>query len=196
MSHLSPAFSRLIAPVDVDRFFGTYWEQQTLFLRREERGYYDDILTVDDIDGYFQSQHLSPHFVAVAHREGRCQIYENRPANCRKYRCELLKKYESGAVSWHDAQQRIGRVRMLKETLGTELARVVPNAGGLSVAAVWTRVPTQQELAADRELLKRWAPVMLRVAALLDALQRHFRPPRQTRDRSGSSSQTSREFNS
>lgn len=131
-----------------------------------------------------------------AHRHGCCQAYENRPANCRTYRCELLKKCERGDVSWGDAQERIGRVKALKETLATELARIVPGAGECSVTAVLTRVPKRQEFADDRELLKTWAPVMLRLAGLLDCLQRDFRRPRRTGDQTGEDAHASRELGS
>ena len=115
----------------------------------------------------------------AAYRQGCCQVYTSRPANCRTYRCELLKKYEISAISWAEAQQRIGRVQALKETLRTELARIVPEGNLMSVVAVLGVVPTHGELAADPDLLKTWAPVMLRLSALLDCLQTHFQPPRQ-----------------
>lgn len=116
----------------------------------------------------------------AAYRQGCCQVYTGRPATCRKYRCELLKKYESGAISWAEAQQRIGRVQTLKDTLRAELARIVPEGNRMSVVAVLSLVPTHGELAADPDLLKTWAPVMLRLSALLDCLQTHFQPPRKT----------------
>jgi hypothetical protein len=128
-----------------------------------------------------------------AHREGCCQVYENRPANCRKYRCELLKKYESGGVSWDEAQQRIAHVRALKDTLAAELAPLVPHAGRWSIMSWVARAPTQRELAADLDLLSKWAPVMVRVAELLGALQQHFRSPRQTVDQSGADARMPRQ---
>jgi Fe-S-cluster containining protein len=130
----------------------------------------------------------------AAHRDRCCQVYENRPASCRNYRCELLKKYERGDVSWHDAQERISRVKALKDTLATELVRIVPDAGRWPVAVVSKFVPTPQDFGADGDLLKNWAPVMLRLAALHDSLQRHFRRPRSTGDRSNGNGHASREL--
>ena len=128
-----------------------------------------------------QTKGNEQHFTqpCAAYRQGCCQVYTNRPASCRKYRCQLLRKYESEAVSWAEAQQRIGRVQTLKETLRTELARIVPDGNRMSVLAILSLVPTQGELAADPHLLKTWAPVMLRLSALLDCLQTQFQPPRQ-----------------
>jgi hypothetical protein len=127
-----------------------------------------------------------------AHRNGCCHVYDNRPATCQKYRCELLKKYESGDVSWDDATERIARARALRETLTAELARVVPDAGRWSIVTWMTRVPTRQALATDRDLLNTWAPVMMRAAALLDWLEQHFRSPRRPADPSGGDAWTSR----
>ncbi len=130
------------------------------------------------------------------HRGGCCQVYENRPANCRKYRCELLKKYERGDLSWAEAQQRIERVRALKQTLAADLARIGPDGGRWSIISWLTRAPTQRQLAADPELLSTWAPLMVRVAELLDLLQRHFRSPRPPRDQSGAEARLPREVDS
>jgi hypothetical protein len=114
----------------------------------------------------------------AAHREGCCQVYASRPIVCRKYRCELLGKYESGTSSWAESQQKIGHVQMLKKMIGTELERILPEGGRLDVMAVRRRLPTREELASDADLRKIWAPVMLLLAALLDCLHTHFQPPR------------------
>ena len=144
----------------------------------------DDILLPLQAGGIqIQTQGTDSFFglPCTAHQQGCCQVYAGRPANCRKYRCELLKKYESGTVSWAEAQQKISRVRMLREMLMTELARVVPEDHRMSVVAVQKLAPAHKELAADPVLLKTWGQVLLRLSALLDCLQTHFQPPRQDR---------------
>jgi Fe-S-cluster containining protein len=113
-----------------------------------------------------------------AYADNCCQIYADRPSTCRKFRCELLKKYASGARSWEEAQQTIGRALALREALRAELARIVPDGGQMSVTAVLNIVPTHEALTADRDFLKTWAPVMLRLVALLDCLGRNFHSPR------------------
>ena len=65
MLNLSPAFARMISPVGVEEFFDVYWEKELLHLRRETPDYYSDALTVGDVDRYFQTQHISPHFLGV-----------------------------------------------------------------------------------------------------------------------------------
>jgi uncharacterized protein len=128
-----------------------------------------------------------------AHHLGRCQVYEHRPANCQTYRCELLKKCERGDVSWHEAQQRIERVKALKSSLAAEFDRIVPEAGPWPAAIVSSLVPTLSDFGTDRELLKTWAPVLLLTAALRDTLQRHFRRPRKEGDQTGGNVPISRE---
>ena len=61
----SLTFARLISPVGVEEFFQTHWEQSPLRLSRDVTGFYDDTLSVGDIDRYFQTQHISPHFLGV-----------------------------------------------------------------------------------------------------------------------------------
>ena len=115
----------------------------------------------------------------TAYEQGCCQVYADRPASCRKYRYELLRKYGSEAISWAEAQQKISRAQMLRELVMTELARAVPEDHRMSVVAVLNLAPAHKELAADPILLKTWGQVLLRLSALLDCLQTHFQPPRQ-----------------
>ena len=65
MLNSSPAFAGMISPVGVEEFFDVYWEKDSLHLRRETPDYYSDALTVGDLDRYFQTQHISPHFLGV-----------------------------------------------------------------------------------------------------------------------------------
>lgn len=117
----------------------------------------------------------------AAHQENCCQVYAVRPTNCRSYQCELLKKYESGSVSWRAAQSRISQARTLREKLRIELAQILPDADQTSVNAVLKIVPEHQEIIADPVLLKTWAVVTMHLSALLDCVRTHFQPPRKNR---------------
>jgi hypothetical protein len=112
----------------------------------------------------------------ASYRESSCQIYQERPTNCRNFRCEMLEKYEAGSVSWEDAQRKIGRARNLREQLKTSLGRILPGAGEMSTAGVLKLAPTTQELRDNPTLLKKWAPTLLNMSALLDCLKTHFEP--------------------
>jgi len=129
-----------------------------------------EILTEDTKQSFLQP--------CGAYRDGCCRIYPDRPSTCRKFRCELLKKYGSGARSWDEAQQTIGRALALREALRAELAHVVPDGDQMPVTAVLSLVPAHEELMADRDVLETWAPVMLPLVALLDCLGRNFHSPR------------------
>jgi hypothetical protein len=112
-----------------------------------------------------------------AYREESCQVYSNRPACCHKYRCELLKKYEDRGISWSDAQREIRRAKMFKESLMAEVRRLIKDESEMSFDAVLEIIPSQGQLAADRALRRLWGSVTLRLAALLDCLQTHFKKP-------------------
>lgn len=112
----------------------------------------------------------------TAYQHGCCQVYANRPLNCVNYRCQLLKRYTRGEVAWVEAQQRIARAKALRETLHTELARI-QDSTETSLIAILSLVPTHQALTDDPDLRTLWAPVMLRLSALLDCLYNHFQPP-------------------
>lgn len=122
----------------------------------------------------------------AAHRQGCCQVYADRPSTCRTYRCELLKKYEDGVVSWTEARAKIGRAQRLRQTIETEMSRLVPECGRMSVVAISRSVPARAELAANPDLRKNWAPLMLHLAALLDCLQTSFLQPRKDRENDNS----------
>jgi hypothetical protein len=112
----------------------------------------------------------------AAFRECRCIVYDDRPAACRKYRCELLKNFESGSLSWDEAQERIGRVQELRALLRSELATLVPGAERLSVEAMRGLAPPPAELAENSERMKTWAPVLLHLSVLVQSLQTEFQP--------------------
>src|SRR5436190_3387567 len=110
-----------------------------------------------------------------AYRESCCQIYEDRPTNCRDYRCELLKKYEAQVVTWEDAQEKIRRARKLREEISATLRRLTPGRDDMSISAVLKIVPSPEELRRDQTLLKKWGSTLLPLSALLDCLQSHFK---------------------
>lgn len=47
---MQPPLEWLIQPVTTDRFFDEYWERQPLALRRNRPTYYDELLSLDEID--------------------------------------------------------------------------------------------------------------------------------------------------
>jgi hypothetical protein len=104
--------------------------------------------------------------LACSAHHGCCQVYASRPSNCRGYQCRLLMRFTKGAVTWAEAAVQIGRLRRLREQLGIEIERLRPGMGRASVAEIKEMVPPYEELTADVELHKRWAPALLRLVAL------------------------------
>ncbi len=110
----------------------------------------------------------------TAFRQNCCQIYADRPTNCREYRCKLLRKYERGEISQTDALQQISRARKLKKMLEEEFALIFPESEYLSLSAAKKLLPENDEMIADPILLKKWGKAMLLTSALLDCLQTYF----------------------
>jgi hypothetical protein len=50
MAHGDFDLTRVIDPIPPDEFFAQYWEQQPLIVQREDRGYYDGLLSMADVD--------------------------------------------------------------------------------------------------------------------------------------------------
>ena len=65
------SFSKLIAPMTKDQFFSEYWEKKPLIVRREERAYYNDLLSVKKLEHAITSQALPRDmcFIANASRQ-------------------------------------------------------------------------------------------------------------------------------
>lgn len=65
------SFSKLIAPMTKAEFIAEYWEKKPLIVRREERGYYADLLSVKKLEHVITSQALPRDmcFIANASRQ-------------------------------------------------------------------------------------------------------------------------------
>ncbi len=64
-------FDRLIAPMSREEFFRDYWEKKPLLVRRSDRAYYGDLLSIRTLDRVLTSQTLtrSSAFIANAARQ-------------------------------------------------------------------------------------------------------------------------------
>lgn len=72
MKNSVSTFSRLISPKSHDDFFQNYWEKDSLYLERQNCLFYEDVLTVDALDKYFQNQHISPSFLSIQKDQKLC----------------------------------------------------------------------------------------------------------------------------
>lgn len=111
------------------------------------------------------------------HREGRCTVYKERPAACRSYQCELLKRYLRGEVTLEMGLRIVERTRELVAAVRLRIG-TVDGEGRL-----WQRLQIFQtgSLSGDADGRE---PLMLDVAALLALCNRHFN--KRTRTAGGS----------
>jgi uncharacterized protein len=110
----------------------------------------------------------------AAHKNCACTVYLDRPHGCRRYQCELLKRFKANEVSMNEAL-RIIRVAV---TLKDEVKRQMLAASGNSEECMedltsrlksWLKNP---RLAADN---KCYARLFVNFVALQNYLDRFFR---------------------
>ena len=50
-----------------------------------------------------------------------CTVYEQRPKNCAKFKCGLLKSHEQDSISFNDASAVINEVKLFKDSISSKL---------------------------------------------------------------------------
>ncbi len=58
-------FADLISPIKIDQFFSENWEKEFLLISKNQTGFYNDILNLNDLDRYFQNQQLPATYIKV-----------------------------------------------------------------------------------------------------------------------------------
>ena len=61
----TPDFRSLVSPLTPERFFDEHWGKKFLYIRGESRNAYREILTLNDMESFFQSGTLHPSFIRV-----------------------------------------------------------------------------------------------------------------------------------
>jgi uncharacterized protein len=114
----------------------------------------------------------------AASTNGRCAIYETRPAACREFRCELRIKYDAGAITLSNAQSSIAEAISLRDDIRPHRAILEEIAAAkkpYSLDRLYKIVGPR--LHADVELRRAHGELLLDMIALNRTLSRHFRPP-------------------
>ena len=62
--------ARLIAPVSPDDFADRHWEREPLIIQRDEPAYYDQLLTIGDVDGLLATSNVLSNCVQTVRAEG------------------------------------------------------------------------------------------------------------------------------
>jgi Fe-S-cluster containining protein len=100
-----------------------------------------------------------------------CTVYDDRPSACRRYRCAVLAKYETGSLSLDDALAHVSRAEGLRETV------VASSPVGGDPAAIWraiAEVPAREGPLATPVARRTHADWLLAVARLRRYIHRHF----------------------
>jgi ribosomal protein L16 Arg81 hydroxylase len=53
-------FASIVAPLTVEDFFANYWEKQYVHNRHDDVGYFNNVLSIADIDAFLSQQNLMP----------------------------------------------------------------------------------------------------------------------------------------
>jgi hypothetical protein len=126
-----------------------------------------------DEEGAARFDHPCPKFC------GECAVYSKRPASCRRYRCELLKKFEAGQVSFADAKRIVTEAKdmiaALKRLFGTAPTSMLPMDWTRRFEQ-WRSTPPEQRSKCDSRLVLEET----RLQRLLDV---HFRREHQRKVR-------------
>jgi uncharacterized protein len=97
-----------------------------------------------------------------------CQVYAGRPQGCRQYRCELLKRLDSGDVAYADA---LGLVEVA--------CKRAEAANGALEGETIPQFRLRRAEALDRAEALPPSPALEAIHALDEVLDKHFRRPLQ-----------------
>lgn len=113
-----------------------------------------------------QGTHLAQP--CAAHRGTSCAIYDDRPAACAAYRCNVLRDLEAGALDLAHAQEKVARVRQLMAAVQQALA--AQSRGQALFEAAQAFFEAHDTAASRRE----HALLLLDMAELLAACRKDF----------------------
>ncbi len=100
----------------------------------------------------------------------RCNIYVDRPKACRKYRCAMLKRMETGEIAAEQAAKHVAAVRSVVTSLNAEM---LP---GVTIRQC--REQLEKAVLANEEVAAT-TRMKLYFGVLELLLDKHFRSPRQ-----------------
>jgi ribosomal protein L16 Arg81 hydroxylase len=59
------SFEHLVAPLTIEDFFQSYWEKSFVHSQHKEASYFDEVLTIADIDQFLSQQNLMPDGIRI-----------------------------------------------------------------------------------------------------------------------------------
>lgn len=120
MKNSMSTVSRLISPTNNDNFFQNYWEKDFLYVQRKNQRFYEDILTIEGLDKYFQNQHISPSFLSIQKDQKSCPIEQWT---------QVVQKISN------NSPERIVRIKNVFE-LFNRGASIIINSGEMAIASL------------------------------------------------------------
>lgn len=103
-----------------------------------------------------------------------CPIYESRYATCRRYRCKLLRKHDSGEIGFDDARQIIANAKALLASLMAMDDRCATRRGRAGVLQALRSALADAQEDERPEIGKR----IVEIVALNKFLELHFHSPK------------------
>lgn len=88
-------FADLVAPVGAETFFERYWEQQPLFIKRARPGYFDALLSLEDMDRYLGTRIFHEPDIRVI-KQGKDKPFKQYAKDGVADRHQLLQAYTLG----------------------------------------------------------------------------------------------------
>ncbi|MFZ2403633.1 MAG: YkgJ family cysteine cluster protein [Methylobacter sp.] len=109
-----------------------------------------------------------------------CQIYTDRPKNCRKFRCKLLDEYCERKLTQGEAMAIINKAFSYRKIFMETLLGIDPELLGSSLAELWRQWNGPAKGEDGLAFRQKHGPALMQLAALNWFLQQHFRKKLQT----------------
>ncbi|MFZ5844388.1 MAG: cupin domain-containing protein [Pseudomonadota bacterium] len=90
-------FAGLIAPLTVEQFFSEYWERKAFYLPRNREGYFDSLLSLEQLDEIIGSRVLRQPDIRLA-KSGRVFKFEEFAKDSVANRNAVLQEFSAGAT--------------------------------------------------------------------------------------------------
>ena len=108
---------------------------------------------------------------------GCCTVYGDRPSECRRYRCLLLRRHEAGEVAEGDARALIVRAIALRDRVRSGLTALVDTKESTALDGMYRLMMAKFEAEPDPMAARRnHDELLLDVVALRVILAREFEP--------------------
>lgn len=115
------------------------------------------------------------HQPCIAHKNGECSIYSQRPDACIFYNCKLLKKLNSQNISEQDGMLWISLTRSMIAELDIEMANNHHDLRGITYYHRYINFKDYFKQELDEEAyLKKFGTLQIKFDRILEIIAQHF----------------------